>query len=98
MEVMSSEVVVANVRVLAMGQTVEKKGSDPVVIGSTATLELTPRQAEHVLLAQKSGSLALTLRPIIDTFQKAEAEDETSEEDNSILVIKHGLSLSNQPK
>ena len=63
---MASELVVSNVRVLAMGQTVETKNGEAVVTGATATLELDPRQAEIVLLAQRSGSLALELRPLVD--------------------------------
>jgi pilus assembly protein CpaB len=96
-EVMSSEVVVTNVRVLAMGQTVEKKGTDPVVVGSTATLELTPRQAERIVLAQKTGTLALALRPITDALAKGEAE-EASEDEDSIVVMKHGQTLNYRAK
>ncbi|CAJ0867769.1 hypothetical protein AMST5_01984 [freshwater sediment metagenome] len=96
-EVMSSEVVVTNVRVLAMGQTVEKKGTDPVVVGSTATLELTPGQAERIVLAQKTGTLALALRPITDARAEGEAEEASNDED-SIVVMKHGLTLNYRAK
>lgn len=97
-DVMTSEVVVTNVRVLAMGQTIEKKGSDPVILGSTATLELTPRQAERVLLAQRVGTLALTLRPITDALARGEPEEASSEDDDSMLIVKHGHALNYRPK
>ena len=38
----SSETVLTNVRVLAIDQTVEEKNGQKVVVGKTATLELTP--------------------------------------------------------
>ncbi len=42
----TSETILTNVRVLAIDQTVEEKDGQRVVVGKTATLELTPRQAE----------------------------------------------------
>lgn len=98
LEVMTSEVVVTNVRVLAMGQTIEKKGAEPVVVGSTATLELSPRQAERVLLAQRTGQLALSLRPITDAIAKGEAEDGSDPDDATISVVKHGVTLNLRSK
>lgn len=95
-EVVSSEVVLSNVRVLAMGQTIEKKGSDPVVTGATATLELDPRQAELVVLAQRTGQLALSLRPITDAIAKdASAEsplDDSS--DTNLTIVRHGVAAN----
>jgi len=34
--------------------------------GSTATMELTPDQAERIATAQRSGALSLTLRSVAD--------------------------------
>jgi pilus assembly protein CpaB len=99
-EVYNSEVILSNVRVLAMGQTVEKKGSEPVVTGSTATLELDRRQAELVVLAQRTGQLTLTLRPITDAVVKdasAETESDSSEED-SLTLVKHGVAATLRAK
>lgn len=95
-EVYGSEVVLSNVRVLAMGQTIEKKGAEPVVTGSTATLELDPRQAELVVLAQRTGQLVLSLRPITDAIVKdaaAEAPPDSGEDD-TLTVVKHGVSAN----
>lgn len=91
-EVYNAEVVLSNVRVLAMGQTIEKKGTEPLVTGSTATLELDPRQAEIVVLAQRTGQLVLSLRPITDAIEKAPTgEGQGHEDDDSITIVKHGL-------
>jgi pilus assembly protein CpaB len=61
-----SETLVTNVRVLAIGQNAQEKGGQAFVAGSTATLELEPRQAETVILAQRVGQLSLVLRSMQD--------------------------------
>jgi len=60
-----------NVRVLAIDQAfsdTKNPGKDqkPVSDVKTATLELTPAQAERVARAQASGVLSLSLRPLAD--------------------------------
>lgn len=62
----TSETILSNVRVLAIDQTVKEKNGQKVVIGKTATLELTPKQSETLSLAQHLGSLSLALRSIVD--------------------------------
>src|SRR6186713_2705578 len=57
-----SETILANVRVLAIDQTVEEKNGQRVVVGKTATLELAPRQAETLTQARQLGTLSLALR------------------------------------
>ncbi len=44
-EIHTSEIILPNVRVLAIDQTVEEKNGQRVAIGKTATLELSPPQA-----------------------------------------------------
>ncbi|MGX1790326.1 Flp pilus assembly protein CpaB [Bosea sp. NPDC055332] len=66
-----SETLIANVRVLAIGQSIQEKNGEKVVVGETATLELDPRQAEAVTLAQKTGSLSLALRSLQDAGDKS---------------------------
>lgn len=99
-EVYNSEVVLSNVRVLAMGQTIEKKGAEPVVTGSTATLELDPQQAEQLILAQRTGQLVLSLRPITDAIAKdavAEAPANPANGD-ALTVVRHGVAASLRAK
>lgn len=73
--VISSEVVVSNVRVLAMDKQmgVEAKSVKKVTGGSpkTATLELTPGQAETLVRATQQGELFLSLHSI-----SADSKDE----------------------
>jgi pilus assembly protein CpaB len=64
-----TETIVRNLRVLAIDQRVEQKGPEgrPIVgVGGTVTLEVTPRIAEKVQVAQTIGSLSFVLRSIAD--------------------------------
>lgn len=95
--VMAAELVVANVRILAIGPTVETKNGEGYVTGATATLELDPHQAELVLLAQRSGSLLLELRPIVDARPKedeAVAPPPPEQVDNSMTIVRYGIPTS----
>jgi pilus assembly protein CpaB len=70
-----TEVILSNIRVLAIDQTIEDKGGKKVVVGQTATLELTPRQAKILATAQPiADRLMLALRSIADS--KAEPGDQ----------------------
>jgi len=69
-----TETVLENIRVLAIDQTVQEKDGEPVVVGETATLQLTPRQAEVLTVAQQmSDRLTMTLRSLQDS--KSETSD-----------------------
>jgi pilus assembly protein CpaB len=65
-----SETVLTDVRVLAISQTSHQDKDQQTVIGKTATLELTPEQAEALSQAEQTsraentGGLALALRPL----------------------------------
>lgn len=56
-----------NVRVLAIDQTVADQGGSKVVVGKTATLELSPGQAERISLSRQQGVIALALRSLVDS-------------------------------
>jgi pilus assembly protein CpaB len=55
-----------DVRVLAVDQTYAQDKDQKVVLAKTATLELTPPQAEVVERAQATGTLSLSLRALGD--------------------------------
>lgn len=63
-----TETVLENIRVLAIDQTVQDdENGNPVIIGKTATLELTPEQAEVITVAQRMADrLTLALRSVAD--------------------------------
>ena len=62
-----SETILRNIRVLAIDQSVEEKAGQKIVVGKTATLELTPDQAETLALARQQGTLSLALRSLVDS-------------------------------
>jgi pilus assembly protein CpaB len=59
-----SNTVLSNVRVLAIGQTIDPPKGKQTATGRTATLELTPGQAEILMLANQMGDVSLALRSI----------------------------------
>src|ERR1700716_201594 len=61
-EVHRSESLLTNVRVLAIDQNIEEKNGQRVVIGKTATLELSSRQTETLAMGRLMGTLSLALR------------------------------------
>jgi pilus assembly protein CpaB len=70
-----SETIIRNLRVLATDQRVTDKDDDgktQVKTFSNVTLEVTPRIAEKVAVAQSMGTLSLSLRSIADNTSELE--------------------------
>ena len=91
-----SDTILKNVRILAIGQTIETKKDKNSVSGRTATLELTPRQAEMLALADSMGDISLSLRSLADLRPNKgdgpEANERAFGEQNSgaIKILKYG--------
>src|SRR5947208_12730247 len=85
-EIVSSQVVVKNVRVLAIDQAPKEKDGQNAVLGKTATLEMTPDDVEVLAKARLSGTLSLALRSIADSKATAVA----SNVDNKLITIYRG--------
>jgi pilus assembly protein CpaB len=68
----NTETILKNIRVLAIDQTIqEDEEGKKTRVGQTATLELTPQQAEIITVAQQMADrLTLALRPITDSNEK----------------------------
>jgi pilus assembly protein CpaB len=88
-----SEAVLRNVRVLAIGQEIDNKDGEKVATGKTATLELSPRQAEVLALAQSMGEISLSLRSLADAAPgKSEATAKIGDAyGNSVKFLKYGV-------
>jgi pilus assembly protein CpaB len=98
-EVQTSETILRNVRVLAIDQNVQEKDGQKVVVGKTATLELSPREAETLVLAQRLGSLSLTLRSITDAqHDDPKTDDKSDRQSGSVNVIRYGISTTAMPR
>jgi pilus assembly protein CpaB len=78
----ASETVLTNVRVIAIDQSTDDQKGKPVV-PKTATLEVTPRQAELVTVAMELGKLSLSLRSL------AKAEDGTDDDGSADDTVPH---------
>jgi pilus assembly protein CpaB len=95
----TSETILSNIRVLAIDQNVEEKNGQKVVVGKTATLELSPGQSETLVLSQQIGTLSLALRSVTDASQKdAPTDDDNSSKRNTVNVIRFGVSTTTTPK
>jgi pilus assembly protein CpaB len=95
-----AETILHNIRVLAIDQTIEQKtNGDKVVVGQTATLELTPQQVEILSAAQQIAQrLTLSLRSIVDsTPSPADAEADAvhllggTKQGGSVTVVRNGV-------
>ena len=92
-EIVNSEVVLANVRVLAIDQTPKEKDGQSAVIGKTVTLELRPEQGETLARARQSGTLSLALRSIADaSMVENRSDDQAPKRGGSINVVRYGVS------
>jgi pilus assembly protein CpaB len=90
-EVHSSAIILSNLRVLAIDQAVEEKSGQRVVVGRTATIEVTPSQAETLTRSKLMGQLTLVLRSVIDFESKDGAVDEAPDNRRGINVVRFGV-------
>jgi pilus assembly protein CpaB len=94
----TSETILRNIRVLATDQSTETESVDGKTVVKafrTVTLEVTPRIAEKVSVAETIGELSLTLRPLSDNqadFERVLASGEvkvpegaTKEQEDQLL-------------
>ncbi|MGW5959200.1 Flp pilus assembly protein CpaB [Methylorubrum thiocyanatum] len=87
-----AETLLTDVRVLAVGQIVQDKNGANVVTAETATVALTPAQAETVTLAQKVGQLSLVLRSIQDSARTAALSEEADlPPEGAMTVVRFGV-------
>src|SRR5882672_3918199 len=65
-DIINSEIILTNIRVLAIDQAPKEKDGTSAIVGKTVTLELKPEQAETLARSRQSGTLSLALRSITD--------------------------------
>ena len=85
----TSETILKNMRVLAIGQNIQEKNGEKVVVGSNATLEVSQAQAEKLILAQRVGQLSLVLCSMFDA-NKADDESENRDE-GGLTIVRFGV-------
>jgi pilus assembly protein CpaB len=92
-DIVISEIILANVRVLAIDQAPKEKDGQNTVVGKTVTLELKPEQSETLARARQTGTLALALRSIADlNAVGTQADDQSSRRSDSVNVVRYGVS------
>ena len=90
----TAETIMRDVRILAIDQRFNEKEGGQVAMGKTATLELTPTQAELITMAEAEGKLTLALRSIGDK-EIAGADQEADNADGSVVrVVRFGQTQS----
>jgi pilus assembly protein CpaB len=92
-EAVNSEIILSNIRVLAIDQAPREKDGQNSVVGKTVTLELKPEQAETLARARQTGTLQLALRSIADIHMvENKTDDQSSKRGETINVVRFGIS------
>ena len=90
-----SVTLVENVRVLAMDQTYKEDKNQKVVVAKTATLEVSPSQANLIVLASSGGALSLALRSLADSTASALAASALGQsqanQSGPVAILRYGL-------
>jgi pilus assembly protein CpaB len=91
-DIVNSEIILTNVRVLAIDQAPKEKDGQNAVVGKTVTLELKPEQAETLARSRQSGTLALALRSIADlNAVEAKPDDRAPKRGDSVNIVRYGV-------
>jgi pilus assembly protein CpaB len=91
-DIVSSEIILTNIRVPAIDQAPKEKDGTNALVGKTATLELKPEQSETLARARQSGTLSLALRSITDVNAvENRPDDQANKLGESINVVRYGV-------
>lgn len=103
-----SDTVLTNVRVLAIDQTFSEASDDSgekVAVGKTATLELSPRQAETLARSKALGDIWLSLRSLSDLATGGPmdtgalgAERRNHKRASTVTVVRYGVPTLETPR
>ena len=91
--VLGHQVILSNVRVLAIGQNVQEQDGKKVIVGGNATLELDPKQSELIVYAQNATSshLTLVLRSLVDSAGETVTVNDPSEsQSKGLTIVRYG--------
>jgi pilus assembly protein CpaB len=94
-DIVVSEIILANLRVLAIDQAPKEKEGQNSVVGRTVTLELKPEQTATLAAARQAGTLSLALRSIADLNQVDVGSEDRTRQRGSINIVRHGISSQN---
>ena len=89
-ELVQTETVLRNVRVLAIDQAPKEKDGQNAVVGKTVTLELKPDETTALASARQAGTLSLALRSIADA-NALETVDASVKLTQSVNIVRFGF-------
>ena len=92
-----ADTVLSNIRVLAIDQNIEAPKAAKSIVGATATLEVTPADAELLMRAKAQGTLFLSLRAYTDTGGPSGALTRETTAQSNIVRIHRGGAISSEP-
>jgi pilus assembly protein CpaB len=90
----STRTILRDVRVLAIDQIMKQEDDQQAVVAKTATLEVSPREAELVAQADDMGTLAVALRALgddVEVIDDAVASLQQQQRASAVNVIRYGL-------
>jgi len=94
-DIINSEIILPNVRVLAIDQAPKEKEGQNALVGRTVTLELKPEQAETLARSRQAGTLSLALRSIADVNMAENSEEDAAPKRGaSINIVRFGVQSS----
>ena len=85
-----ANIVLANIRVLAIDQAPKEKEGTNNVVGRAVTLELKPEQTAVLASSRQAGTLSLSLRSLTDANQVEVSSGEQTQR-NAINVVRYGV-------
>jgi pilus assembly protein CpaB len=89
-EVVTAEVILSNIRVLAIDQAPREKEGQSTVVGRTVTLELKPEQIPTLASGRQAGTLSLALRSMADG-NAVEVSSVGTTRGDRVNVIRYGV-------
>lgn len=93
---LQSVIIIENARILAIDQGLRTEDDTDTIVGSTATLELSPIDATLLAYGEREGSLSLVLRSLSDAVQAGDevvsraADFAANQESPTITVFRNG--------
>jgi pilus assembly protein CpaB len=89
-DIVHTDIIIRNVRVLAIDQAPKEKDGQNSVVGKTVTLELKPEQTTALAAARQAGMLSLALRSIADA-NAVETIDASQKFTQSVSIVRFGI-------
>jgi pilus assembly protein CpaB len=90
-DIVVSQIILSNIRVLAIDQAPKEKDGQNSLVGRTVTLELKPEQTATLAAARQAGSLSLALRSIADANAVEIPDDNAANRGVSVNVVRYGI-------